>query len=70
MSWKPEVEVDGQWSRNALVFETEEEAAESARELFGRWTLTTGHRAIEVDEPINYALIDGVLVAVKEVVHG
>lgn len=70
MSWKPEVEVNGQWSRNALVFETQEEAAESARELFGRWMLTTGYRAVEVDEPVNYALIDGALVAVKEVVHG
>ena len=70
MSWKPEVEVNGQWSRNALVFATEAEAAESARKLFGRWTMTTGYRAVEVDEPVNYALIDGALVAVKEVVHG
>ena len=70
MSWKPEVEVDGQWSRNALVFATEEEAAESAEGLFCRWMLTTGHRAVEVNEPINYALINGALVAVKEVVNG
>ncbi len=70
MSWKPEVEVNDQWSRNALVFATQEEAAESARELFGRWILTTGYRAVEVDEPVNYALVDGALVAVKEVVHG
>lgn len=70
MSWKPEVEVNGQWSRNALVFATQEEAAKSARELFGRWMLTTGYRAVEVDEPVNYALIDGALVAVKEVVNG
>ena len=70
MSWKPEVEVNDQWARNALVFETQEEAETSARELFGRWMLTTGYRAVEVDEPINYALIDGALVAVKEAVHG
>ncbi len=70
MSWKPEVEVNGQWSRNALVFATQEEAAESARELFSRWILTTGYRAVEIDEPVNYALVDGALVAVKEVVHG
>ena len=70
MSWKPEVEVNGQWSRDALVFATQEEAAKSARELFGRWMLTTGYRAVEVDEPVNYALIDGALVAVKEVVNG
>ena len=70
MSWKPEVEVNGQWSRNALVFATQEEAAESAEGLFCRWMLTTGYRAVEVDEPVNYALIDGALVAVKEVVNG
>jgi len=70
MSWKPEVEVNGQWSRNALVFATEEEAETFARELFGCWMLITGYRAVEVDEPINYALIDGQLVAVKEAVHG
>lgn len=70
MSWKPEVEVNGQWSRNALVFATEEEAETFARELFDCWMLITGYRAVEVDEPINYALIDGQLVAVKEAVHG
>ena len=70
MSWKPEVEVNSQWSRNALVFATQEEAAESARELFGRWMLTTGQRAVEVDEPVNYALVDGQLISVKELVNG
>jgi len=70
MSWKPEVEVNGQWSRNALVFATEEEAETFARELFDCWMLITGYRAVEVDEPVNYALIDGQLVAVKEAVHG
>lgn len=70
MSWKPEVEVNDQWARNALVFATEAEAAESARELFGRWILATGYRAVEVDEPVNYALVDGQLISVKELVNG
>ena len=70
MSWKPEVKVDGQWSQNALVFATQEEAAASALNLYGRWMMTTDHRAVEVDEAVNYALIDGQLVAVKEAVHG
>ena len=70
MSWKAEVEVNGQWAGNALVFATQEEAATSARDIFHRWILTTGYRAVEVDEPVNYALVDGQFVAVKEVVHG
>lgn len=70
MSWKPEVKVDDQWSQNALVFATQEEAAASALDLYVRWMMTTGHRAVEVDEPVNYALVDGQLIAVKEVVHG
>lgn len=70
MSWKPEVEVNDQWSQNSLVFATEKEAVESAEGLFYRWMLTTGYRAVEVDEPVNYALVDGQLIAVKEVVHG
>lgn len=71
MSWKPEVEVNGQWSRNALVFETQEEAETSARELFGRWMLTTGYRAVEVDEPVNYSLVNGELISMhREFVNG
>ena len=70
MSWKPEVEVNGQWSRNALVFATKEEAMASAQDLFSRWILTTGCRAVEVDEPVNYALVDGKLVDMKEPAHG
>lgn len=67
MNWKPEVEVEGGWHRNALVFETEDEAIRSARDLFHRWTLTTGHRAVEVDEPVNYVYTkDGLLVAIED----
>jgi hypothetical protein len=67
MAWKPEVLVDGQWSRNGLVFATEEEAADSAYGLFRRWTLTNDYRAVEVDEPVNYRWVDGALVAVEVV---
>jgi len=70
MSWKPEVKVNGQWSRNALVFATEEEATASAQDLFNRWLTTAGYRAVEVDEPVNYALVDGKLVDMKEPAHG
>jgi hypothetical protein len=55
-SWKPEVEVDGKWSTNALRFATEEEAAMSARDLFNRWMLTTNHRATPSDDTVNYSI--------------
>lgn len=57
-SWKPEVEVDGKWSTNALRFATEAEAARSASDLFSRWLLTTGHRAAPSEDPVNYKLND------------
>ncbi len=60
-SWKPQVKVNGIWSSNALVFDTEEEAKQSALDLFGRWLLTTDHRAIVSDEPVNYSYRNGQL---------
>ena len=61
MSWKPQVKVNGVWEQNGLVFATREEAELSARDLYSRWTLTTDHRAVEVDEPINYRIVDSKL---------
>jgi hypothetical protein len=69
MAWKPEVLVEGKWSRNGLVFATKEEATDNARNLFGRWMLCEDSRAVEVDEPVNYRWVDGALVAV-EVANG
>lgn len=60
-NWKPQVKVDGNWSSNNLVFDTEEEAKQSARALFGRWLLCTDHRAIVSDEPVNYSYRNGKL---------
>ncbi len=60
-SWKPQVKVNGTWSSNALVFDTEEEAKQSAQALFGRWLLCTDHRAIVSDEPVNYSYRNGKL---------
>jgi hypothetical protein len=57
MSWKPEVHVEGQWSRNGLVFATKREAEANARDLWGRWSLVrrdNGWRAVKSDEPANY----------------
>jgi hypothetical protein len=65
MSYKPEVKVNGTFHSNALVFATREEAEQSARELMGRWLLVTDYRAVDSDEPVNWALVDGVLSAVQ-----
>jgi hypothetical protein len=65
MSYKPEVRVNGSFHSNALVFATREEAEQSARELMGRWLLVTDYRAVESDQPVNWALVDGVLSAVQ-----
>jgi hypothetical protein len=65
MSWKPEVFVQGKWCRNSLVFATKEEAEASAFSLFSRWMLTEDHRAVEVDEPVNYHWRDGGMVHIK-----
>jgi hypothetical protein len=64
MSWKPEVKVDGKWSRNALVFATQIEAEKNALDLMGRWMLVEDSRAVEVDEPVNYSYHDRHLIPV------
>ncbi len=61
-NWKPQVKVNGIWSSNALVFDTEEEAKQSAHDLFTRWQLTTDHRAIVTDEPSNWSYRNGRLI--------
>jgi hypothetical protein len=72
MSWKPQVKVAGEdkWHSNGLAFATEEEAATRAWDLWSRWAMATDHRAIESDEPVNYRLVKGELIAVTgEQVH-
>jgi hypothetical protein len=65
MGWKPEVYVEDKWSRNGLVFATEEEALASAKDLMGRWMNVNAARAVEVPgEPATHAFApddDGVL---------
>jgi hypothetical protein len=64
MSWKPEVFVEGKWSRNALVFATKEEAEANAKDLMMRWFAVQDSRAVEVDEPVNHTYRDQHLIAV------
>ena len=66
MSFKPSVSTDGgaTFNENNLAFATREEAELSARDLMARWMLGTDWRVIESDQPVNYAIKDGVLEAV------
>ena len=66
MSYKPEVQTGGEaWVGNALVFATSEEATANVADLMSRWMLVTATRVVEVDEPANYAWVDGALQDLK-----
>jgi hypothetical protein len=64
-SWKPQQLVDGKWCDNSLRFETHEEAAANAKDLFYRWTIPSDHRAVFSEDPVNYRYVDGKLIAVE-----
>ncbi len=64
-TWKPQVKVQGDWAGNALVFATEAEAYENAKNLFGRWILCEDYRAVESTEAVNYKWVNGQLEKVK-----
>lgn len=66
MSFKPEVFVQGKWSRNGLVFATEAEAFASACTLMDRWMLVEDARAVAVDEPVRHVLVNGELKHVEK----
>lgn len=55
-----EVQVSGEegWTRNALVFATQEEAQDYVDDLGSRWTAVTNTRVTPVDEEPNYTFID------------
>lgn len=63
-SFKPQVQTDnsGRWYDNALRFETEAEAYQSAEELAQRWFSVIAYRAAPCDEPPKHKLVDGKLV--------
>ncbi len=62
-NWKPELEVDGEWSGNAQVFATKEEAELMARDIFSRWLVPTGYRASETEDAVNSRIENGKLVS-------
>jgi hypothetical protein len=59
MSWKPEFLCQGSWCANGQAFATEAEAKSSAASRFQRWTVPTDYRAVESEEPVNYAFVEG-----------
>ncbi len=63
MSFKPQVTTgsDPKWYGNALAFATREEAEANAGDLYGRWLLCTGHRAVESTDPVTHTYAAGVL---------
>jgi hypothetical protein len=66
-SFAPEVVADssGKFCGNGLRFATREEAAGNVANLMARWMLVTDTRVVESDDPVNYAWVEGKLVAVK-----
>jgi len=58
MSFKPQVQTnkDPNFYGNNLAFATREEAERSATDLMRRWFLVVDCRAVESDQPVNYAL--------------
>lgn len=70
MSYRPMVLVGREWAGNGLRFATHAEAEESARDLSLRWTLVLDYRVDESSDPVNWAIVDGRAVPVKEVACG
>lgn len=67
MSWKPAIKTQGEdWSYNALRFATKEEALGAAKDIYQRWMLATDFDAHESDDPVNYKIVDNVLIPVKK----
>jgi len=48
--FKSEVFVDGEWGRNGVTWPDLISAERAAADLYSRWTLTTDHRAVEVED--------------------
>lgn len=69
MSFKPVVQVAGNgdgWCKNAMCFETKEEALASAENLSNRWLMVTAFDAHESTDEPNHRIIDGVLIPIEK----
>ena len=65
MNFRPELSTDRgvSFGQNAQVFATREEAETMARDIFNRWLAATDYRVTETEDPVNYAVVDGALIA-------
>ncbi len=52
---------DAEWSSNALVLATEEEATGYGEDLFCRWTAVNKWRVVPTEKEPNYQFINGQL---------
>jgi hypothetical protein len=57
-SYRPEFLVSGSWGANGQRFATKEEAENSARSRFMRWTMPSDWRVTESDDDVNYRFDD------------
>jgi hypothetical protein len=66
--FKGEVIADssGKWCGNALVFETEAEAAAYIRNLESRWMAVRETRVVPTSDPVTYKWVDGRAVSIEE----
>lgn len=67
MSYRPMVYVQGEWAGNGLRFATHEEARMSASALMDRWMLVENYRVDESSDAVNWAIVEGRQVPVKQV---
>lgn len=59
MSWKWEMLDKGNWITNGVRFATKEEAERYGFDLACRWLgMPEPSRAVESDDPVNYAIVD------------
>ncbi len=67
MSFKPMIQTaDCQdYFPNSTAFATREEAEIAAKDIYARWMLATDWRVDESDEPVNYSIVDGVMIPVS-----
>ncbi|MFZ2809449.1 MAG: PLxRFG domain-containing protein [Desulfosalsimonadaceae bacterium] len=65
IGFAPEIKVQGEWSRNGLVFATEQEAADWGVDRMQRWMMAEDSRAVPVAQAPGWTWKDGELKEIK-----
>jgi hypothetical protein len=65
MRWKVEVIADssGKWCGNAVRYASKAAAEIGSADLANRWLMVRDWRVVESDDPANYDIVNGKLVA-------